>query len=61
MSPITIHPVPASEPGALPGFAWSCDRGTCGRFEFVGSSSLESLARQGAAEHARWHDGRGDA
>lgn len=57
---VSLTPVSASEPGALDGFRFSCDRGTCGRYAYVGGSSLEVLARQEAAAHDAWHDARGD-
>lgn len=61
MAPITLHPFKATEPGALDGFGVACPlcterHGT----RFVNTSSLESLARQYAAGHARWHASRGD-
>lgn len=45
--------VPASGPGALAGFQSVCSCGLTIR------SSLETLARQDVAEHARWHEKRG--
>jgi hypothetical protein len=45
----TLAPVPASGPGALAGFEWTC---TCGS---VGGSSLESLARHDGAAHVRYY------
>lgn len=54
-----VEPRPAPEPGALDGFAVTCD--DCGEragldgARLIGTSSLESLAREQSAMHARWH------
>lgn len=46
----TVHPVPATEAGALAGWFYTCPR--CG-MEIT--YSLESMTRIEAAEHLDWH------
>lgn len=52
-----LEPIAASQPGALDGWGFRC---TCWGGRIAGSSSLQVLARQDRAAHARWHLGRGD-
>ena len=53
--------IQASEPGALDGFGLVCSLCTERHgIRFVGSSSLEVLARQELNAHGAWHAGRGD-
>ena len=57
MSTLTLSalaPVPASGPGALDGFGFSC---SCGTSQ---AASLPVIARQWRDAHAAWHVGRGD-
>lgn len=57
MAPIVVsplRPVPASGPGALDGWGFTC---SCRGGQ---SASLESLARQWRNEHVRWHERRGE-
>lgn len=49
MHTLTIVPKPASEPGALDGFAAVCD--SCG---VVGTSSILSLAREWYGDHVAY-------
>lgn len=56
---VVIIPSPAPEPGALDGWAIVCSICAAKGHRSVGSSSLETLARQQAHGHAQWHAGRG--
>lgn len=49
----TVTAIPASGPGALPGFAWTCP--TCGSTQ---ASSQQTLAELDAEAHAAWHASR---
>lgn len=56
MPAITVFPKPASEPGALDGYAYRCE---CGAQQ--GTSLGEREARNLAAAHQRWHAQRDQA
>ncbi len=51
---IEIRPMPASGPGALPGFGGECS--ICG---MLIASSSESSVIIDARRHAEWHERRG--